>query len=82
MTFNGWRVEGDVFGKNYKILDSDDNVIMFASQKLSYLNDMYFVDITNPQDEFYCVMILLALDSASMTKGEETKRAIKKKRIL
>ena len=55
---------------------------MFASQKLSYLNDMYFVDITNPQDEFYCVMILLALDSASMTKGEETKRAIKKKRIL
>lgn len=82
VTFNGWRVEGDVFGKNYKILDSDDNVIMLASQKLSYLNDMYFVDITNPQDEFYCVMILLALDSASITKGEETKRAIKKKRIL
>lgn len=82
VTFNDWSVEGDVFGKNYKVLDKNGNVIAAVSQKLSYVNDMYFVDITDPKDEFYCVLILLALDSASMTKSEETKRTIKKKTRL
>ena len=82
VTFNDWTVEGDIFGKNYKVLDKDGNVIMIASQKLSYVNDMYFVDISDPKDEFYCVLILLALDSASMTKSEENKRTIKKKTLL
>lgn len=82
VTFNGWSVEGDVFGKNYTVIDKDGNTVMIASQKLSYVNDMYFVDITNPEDEFYCLLIILALDSASMTKGAETKRAIKKKTRL
>lgn len=82
VTFNDWAVKGDVLGKNYKVLDKDGNVIMFASQKLSYVNDMYFVDITDPKDEFYCVLILLALDSASITKSEENKRTIKRKTLL
>lgn len=82
VTFNDWSVEGDVFGKNYKILDKDGNVVMVASQKYSYVNDMYFVDITNPDNELYCVLILLALDSASMTKSEENKRTIKRNTLL
>ena len=43
---------------------------------------MYYVDITDPKDEFYCVLITLALDSASMSKHEETKRTVKKETIL
>lgn len=82
ITFNDWSVEGDVFGKNYKVIDKAGNVIMTASQKLSYVNDMYYVDITDPKNEFYCVLILLALDSASMSKSEENKRTIKKKTLL
>ena len=82
VTFNDWTVEGDVFGKNYKVLDRSGNVVMIASQKLSYVNDMYFVDVTDPKDELYCVLILLALDSASMTKSEENKRTIKRKTLL
>ena len=82
VTFNDWSVEGDVFGKNYKIIDKDGSVIMTASQKLSYTNDMYYVDITDPKDEFYCVLILLALDSASISKTEENKRTIKRKSLL
>lgn len=82
VTFNDWSVEGDVFGKNYKIIDKAGNVIMTASQKLSYVNDMYYVDVTDPKNEFYCVLILLALDSASMSKSEENKRTIKKKTLL
>ena len=68
ITFNDWIVEGDVLGKNYKIIDKYGSVVMVASKKLSYVDDMYFVDITNPDDELYCVLILLALDSASITK--------------
>lgn len=82
VTFNGWSVEGDVFASNYKVMDKDKNIVMTASRKLAYMNDMYYVDITNPGDEFYCVLILLALDSSLMTKGDETKRAVKKKMQL
>lgn len=82
VTFNGWSVEGDVFGKNYKIIDKVGNIVMTASQKLSYSNDMYYVDITDPKDEFYCVLILLALDSASISKSEENRRTIKRKTHL
>lgn len=82
ITFNDWTVEGDVFGKNYKVLDKNDNIIMTASQKLMRANNMYYVDITDPKDEFYCVLITLALDSASMSKHEETKRTVKKETIL
>ena len=52
---------------------------MTTSQKLSYVNDMYYVDITKPENELYCVLILLALDSASISKTEESKKAMKRK---
>ncbi len=79
VTFNEWVVEGDVFGKNYKVLDKEGTVIMTASQKLSYVNDMYYVDVVDPNNEFYSVLILLALDSASISKHEETKNTMKRR---
>lgn len=82
VTFNEWTVEGDIFGKNYKVLDKDGNVVMTTSQKLAYVNDMYYVDITEPKNEFHCVLILLALDSASISKSEESKKAMKRKMRL
>ena len=82
VTFNDWTVEGDIIGKNYKVIDKNKNIIMTISQKLSIGQDLYYVDITDPQNEFYCVLILLALDAASTTKAEDTKRTIKKKTIF
>lgn len=82
VTFNDWSVEGDIFGKNYKVINKSGNIVMTVSKKLSYVNDMHFVDITNPQDEFYCMLIVLALDSASISKSEENKRTIKRKTIF
>lgn len=82
ITFNEWTVEGDIIGKNYKVIDKNNNIVMTISQKFSIGHDLYWVDIVNPENEFYCVLILLALDAASATKAEDTKRAIKKKTIL
>lgn len=82
VTFNDWTVEGDVIGKNFKVLDKDKNIVMTISQKMAIGQDLYYVDITKPEDEFYCVLILLALDAASTTKAEDTKRTIKKKTIF
>lgn len=79
ITFNDWTVIGDVFGKEYKVLDKNKNIIMVASKQYAYINDTYYVDITNPKDELYCVLILLALDASTITKSDETKKAIKKK---
>ncbi len=82
VTFNDWSIEGDIFGKNYKVMDKSGNIVMTVSKKLSYVNDMHFVDITNPQDEFHCMLIVLALDSASISKSEENKRTIKRKTLF
>ena len=82
VTFKDWVVEGDIFGNNFKVLDKNGDIVMTTSQKLAYSNDMYFVDITDPKNEFECVLILLALDSASVSKSEERKKTIKKKTLL
>ncbi len=82
ITFNEWTVEGDIIGKNYKVVDKNKNIVMTISQKWSIGYDLYWVDIVNPENELYCVLILLALDAASTTKSEDKKRAIKKKMIL
>ena len=79
VTFNEWTVEGDIFGKNFRVLDKDGKVVMTTSQKLAYVNNMYYVDITEPENEFHCVLILLALDSACTSKSEESKKAMKRK---
>ena len=55
---------------------------MEVSREYAYKGDMYFMDITDPKNEFMCLLVMLALDAASMSKKDETKRTARKKRLL
>lgn len=78
VTYNGWQIEGDFWGKGFKVM-SGDSLVMEVSREYAYTGDMYFVDITDPSNELMCLLVLLALDAASMSKAEETKRTAKKR---
>ncbi len=77
-TFNDWVLEGNILGIKYKVLDGKEKV-MEVSQKVWSIGDTYFVDITNPDNELLCILILLAIDSSHTSKSHDNKRTIKRK---
>lgn len=74
--FNGWKIDGNFIGSNYKVKD-DKGTIMEVSIKFLFGTDPYFIDIFNPEDELLCLMVALAIDSSHTTKSEDNKAARK-----
>ncbi|MDO4568673.1 MAG: LURP-one-related family protein [Clostridia bacterium] len=59
--YNGWAIEGDVFGWDYSILDSSSRTIAVISRQLAF-TDTYSIDISAPADALPAVMVMLAID--------------------
>lgn len=76
--FKGWKIEGDVIGVKYRVFIGD-KTIMQVSFKLILDGDTYFIEIFDPNDELLCLMIALALDAASSSKGYDFKRTLSHK---
>ena len=59
---NGWNVEGNFLGWDYKIVDAAGNVVATISKEIFKLRDVYMMDIVNPEDALMVVMIVLSID--------------------
>jgi uncharacterized protein YxjI len=70
LTCNNWKVEGNFLEWDYKIVDSNNNIIMILSKELFHLTDTYTMDITNPSDSLYCLMIVLAIDAIKCSNNK------------
>ncbi len=77
-TFNKWVVQGNISGLKYKIV-SGQQTIMEINEQLGTIGDTYHVDITNPNDEILCILVLLAIDSSRTSKSNDSKRAFRYK---
>ena len=77
-TFNDWSLEGNIFGLKYKVLDGKEKV-MEVSEKVWTIGDTYYIDITNPENELLCILILLAIDSSHTSKSRDNKRTMKRR---
>ena len=64
LSFKDWKVVGDVWGWNYEVIDGKDNIIITAKKKIWNLVDVYEIDITDPKNEVYSLMIVLAIFAA------------------
>ena len=62
LDYNGWKVEGDVFGWDYSVT-SGGCEIMSVSKQLFRLSDSYVLDIRESSDALICLMIVLAIDA-------------------
>lgn len=65
--YNGWRVEGDVFGWDYDVY-SGAGVVVHISKELLHWGDTYVIDFGNPADELDGLLLVLAIDAANCSQ--------------
>lgn len=65
---NGWHVEGDFMEWNYGIFDGAGQNVAAVSKQIFHLTDTYVIDVCDPQDALYALMLVLAIDAEKCSK--------------
>lgn len=65
----GWQVQGDLFEWDYAITDPAGCQVASLSKQLLNWTDTYVLDIAQPRDAIYVLMIALAIDAAKCSSG-------------
>ena len=66
--YNGWQVEGDWFEWDYNILDSSGNCVATVTKELWNWTDTYSIDVDDPNDAVYALMLVLAIDAEKCSR--------------
>lgn len=66
---NGWHVEGDFMEWNYGIFDGAGQNVAAVSKQIFHLTDTYVIDVCDPQDALYALMLVLAIDAEKCSKN-------------
>ena len=64
INYNGWRVEGDFLGWDYRVM-SGNRTIMHIQKELFRWGDTYVIDFENPEDELLGLLLVIAIDAAN-----------------
>ena len=68
--FCGWRVEGDWFDWDYTILNSAGLSVARVSKELWKWTDTYVIDVRDPDDLLYSLMLVLAIDAEKCSRDD------------
>ena len=68
--YNGWQVDGDWFEWDYKIFSSAGQSIATISKEILNWTDTYVIDVINPQDAVYVLMLVLAIDAEKCSRKD------------
>ncbi len=66
--YKRWQVEGDFWEWDYSILDSSGQYIANVTKELFNWTDTYTIDVLNPQDALYALMLVLAIDAEKCSR--------------
>lgn len=66
---NGWSVEGNFWEWDYQILDGNGRQIATVSKDVMHWTDHYAIDVANPQDALYALMLVLAIDAEKCSRN-------------
>ncbi|MBE6718297.1 MAG: hypothetical protein E7574_03460 [Ruminococcaceae bacterium] len=66
--YKGWIVDGDYFEWDYTILNSEGQRIAVIAKELLNFTDTYVIDINDPQDAVYVLMLVLAIDAEKCSR--------------
>ena len=66
---NGWHVEGDFLGWDYQIRNAAGQEVAVVSKELFNWTDTYSIDVYNPQDALYALMLVLAIDAEKCSRN-------------
>ena len=67
---NGWQVDGDWFEWDYTILDGAGQCVATVSKELWNLTDTYVIDVHDPQEALYALMLVLAIDAEKCSRRD------------
>lgn len=66
---NGWQIEGNFMEWDYNIFDSAGQKVAEVSKELFHWTDVYMIDIKNPEDALYALMLVLAIDAEKCSRN-------------
>ena len=68
--YKGWHVDGDWFEWDYTILNGAGRSIASVSKEIWNWTDTYVIDINDPQDAIYALMLVLAIDAEKCSRKD------------
>ena len=68
--FNGWQVEGSFLEWDYTVWDTSGNAIAKVSKELFNWTDTYVIEVSNPQNALYVLMLVLAIDAEKCSRRD------------
>lgn len=72
INYNGWHIEGDFFEWNYSVIDRNGGMVATISKQLFNWTDTYVIDVVNPNDALYALMLVLAIDAEKCSRKDRT----------
>jgi uncharacterized protein YxjI len=66
--YNGWMIDGDWFEWNYTILNGTYQSVATVSKELWNWTDTYVIDVYDPKDAIYALMLVLAIDAEKCSR--------------
>ena len=62
-------MEGNIFEWDYRIKDRNGKIVATISKELLNWTDTYSIDIPNPSDALYVLMIVLTIDAEKCSRN-------------
>ena len=62
ITNKDWKVNGNFWSTKFSVIDNTGTQIMFVDRKIFKIHDTYVIDVQNPENALYALMIGLSLD--------------------
>lgn len=59
----GWRVTGSITEWEYRIQNRAGETVAVISKELFHLTDTYVIEVRDPEDAIYALMMVLAIDA-------------------
>lgn len=69
LDFNGWQVQGSFFEWDYTITDAYGDEIAIISKELLNWTDTYSIEVHDPANALYALMIVLAIDAEKCSRN-------------
>lgn len=63
LDFNGWNVDGNFLGWDYRITDGNGRLVASISKELFHWTDTYVIDVVDPRNALCALMVTLAIDA-------------------
>lgn len=68
--YNGWRIEGNWFEWDYRILNAQEQQIATVTKELFNWTDTYVIDVADPFDALCALMVVLAIDADKCSRDK------------